>query len=102
MAIIRKSPNLNSRMLSYEKLLVAIEQLEIDGIISFDEFKIMPFHEIRKQYFSVPNPTMMDKAIIMITDKRNGKGGPSEHKTITEFYDENGNVKKTITKTQYF
>lgn len=99
---LNKYPHLDNRMLSYEKLVAAIEQLEVDDIISFDEFDKLPFYEIHKQYFTMPNPTMMEKAKIVIRDKRSGKDGPSEYKTITEFYDEDGKVTKTITKTQYF
>jgi len=70
--------------------------------INFILFYKLPFYEIRKQYFSVPNPTMMEKAKIIIRDKRNGKEDLSEYKTVTEFYDENGKVTKTVTKTEYF
>lgn len=98
MAIYSKYPNLNNKMMNYEKLIAAIEQLEIDGIISFDDFEKLPFHEIRNQYFSLPKPTMMDKAIIIIRAKRDGNSGPLEYKTRTVTYEEGKPVKiKTIT-----
>ncbi len=88
-------------MFSYEKLVAAIEGLETNGIISFEEFKKLPYYEIKKQYFSVPNPTMMDKTIIMIADKRSGKNGPSEYTRGTQ-YIEDGKVVKIVKRTDYF
>ncbi|MCZ8285793.1 MAG: hypothetical protein O9353_10100 [Bacteroidia bacterium] len=88
-------------MMSYEKLVAAIEKLETDGIISLDEFEQLPFIQKRKQYFSVPNPTMMEKAIIIIRNKRNGHEGPSKRTTITEIYEEGKPVKRII-KTERF
>ena len=99
--INRKEEHRNTKMLSADKLVEAIEALEADGVISFDEFKALPRHEIFKKYFAMPSAMMMEKAIIKITDKRSGKEGYS---TITtkQTIIENGEVVKTITRTQQF
>jgi len=89
-------PHLNNKMISYDKLIAGIEQLEKNNIISFDEFEKLPFLEIRKRYFSIPNPTMIEKAKILIRDKRDGKKGPSEFITITDTYKEGEIVKRVI------
>lgn len=101
MALINQPPHLANGTFSYEKLVAAIEKLETENIISFEEFKKMPYHEIKRQYFSMPNPTMMERAIILIEDKRKGKEGPSEHTTVTKTF-KDGTLFKTVTKTKYF
>lgn len=65
----REQPNkehLNTKFLSYEKLINAIEELETKGIISFDEFKKLSHLDRKQKYFAVPNYTMMEKAIIKL------------------------------------
>lgn len=101
MAFINQPPHLANGVFSYEKLVAAIENLESDGIISFEEFRKLPYYEIKKQYFSMPNPTMMDKAIIIIEDKRSGKEGPSEYITTTQTI-KDGKVVKSVTRIQRF
>lgn len=94
-------PHLRNKMLSYKNLIAAIEELEKDNIISFDEFEKLPYYEIQKQFFSIPNPTMIAKVKIMIRDKRNGKEGLSEYTIITEVHVE-GKITKRVIKTQQF
>lgn len=83
-----------NKPLSLENLISAIEDLEHNNIISFDDFKKLSFLEIKKKYFSMSNPTMIDRAIIKITDQRNGKEGPSTHTVVTETI-KNGKLIKT-------
>lgn len=94
-------PHLDNSMMNYDTLIGAIEKLEADKIISFEEFKQLPIYEIRKQFFSKPHPTMLRKAIIKIEDKRAGKTGPSEYTTVTEYIEE-GKVVKRVVNTQHF
>ncbi len=47
------------------------------------------------------NPTMIDRAIIKITDQRNGKMGQSVDIEITETI-KDGKIVKTSTRTTYF
>jgi hypothetical protein len=88
-------------MISFDDLVIAIEELEAKKIISFDEFKVLPFHEIHKRFFAMPHPTTMRKAIAKIQDKRDGKEGLSEVSSTTEHY-VNGELKKVVTRTHRF
>jgi hypothetical protein len=90
-----------TEMMSYDKLIAAIEQLETDGVISFNEFKELPLFVIRKHFFQMTNSTMMRKAIIKLEDKRQGKTGPSEYTTVT-IIETPGKPTKTIIKTEKF
>lgn len=98
MAIIEKHPHIDGTMYNYDGLIKAIEQLEKDGIISFDEFEKLPYYEIKKQFFKMPQPTMMEKAKIIIRAKRDGNTGPLEYTTGTVYHEEGKPTKiKTIT-----
>ena len=90
-----------NKPLSLENLIAAIEELESKNIISFENFKALTFLEIKRKYFSMSNPTMIERAIIKITDHRSGKSGPSVDIVITETI-KDGRVVKTSTRTTYF
>ncbi|MGZ3884263.1 MAG: hypothetical protein ACXVPQ_00260 [Bacteroidia bacterium] len=100
MSLNQDTSYLNGKMYDYPRLIAAIEQLEKDGIISFDEFEKLPFHKIQKQYFSTPQPTMIMKAKIIIRDKREGKTEPSEYSCKTTIQE--GDKIKDILKTYRF
>ncbi|MBK7957224.1 MAG: hypothetical protein IPK03_03400 [Bacteroidetes bacterium] len=99
--ISNNPPHLNNKIISYSTLVNSIEQLEIDNVITFDEFEKTPLHIIRKFYFKMPNPTMMRKAIIYIRNKRDGNTGPNEIVTTTQFI-EKGQVTKVQIKTERY
>jgi hypothetical protein len=88
--------NRNTKMLSSENLILEIEKLEVEGIISFEDFKALPFSDIQQKYFAMPNYTMMQKAIIKISDKRNGKTDLSFFSTTKQIIDTEGNVTTEI------
>src|SRR5688572_25823628 len=94
-------PHLNKKMISIENLISAIEDLDSNGIISFEEFKELKYTEIKKQYFLMPNSTQVTKAIIKIEDKRAGKKGFSEYTEIIGHY-MNGQIVSEKTITTYF
>lgn len=101
MALINQPPHLVNGVFSYDKLIAAIEKLESDGVISFEEFKKLPYYEIKRQYFSMPQPTMIEKAKIMVEDKRSGKEGPSEYISSTITIEE-GKPDKIIKRIHRF
>lgn len=101
MSMLPHYPHLKHGMFSYDKLVVAIEGLEANNIISFEEFKKLPYYEIQKHYFSTPNPTMIEKAKIMIENKRTGKVGPSEYTSATIIREE-GKPTKIIKRIHRF
>lgn len=75
-----------NKPLSLENLITAIEDLVSEGIISFENFKGLTFLEIKKKYFLMSNPTMIERAIIKIADYRSGKNGPLEDIVIKKNY----------------
>lgn len=87
-------PHQYRKMLSLENLILAIEDLEAKGIISFDEFKELTYKEIRDNYFLMPNSTSLSKAIIKIEDKRSGRTGSSTLTVFKEKYINNKLVKE--------
>lgn len=90
-----------TKMISLENLIIAIENLETKGIISFEEFKQLPYKDIQSRFFAMPQPKTIHKAIIKITDKRNGKTGPSKYVTVKE-YSVNGIPTKVEERVEYF
>ena len=90
-----------NKPLSLENLITAIEDLETEGIISFENFKGLTFLESKKKYFSMSNPTMIERAIIKIADYRSGKNGPSEDIVIKKTI-KDGKLVKTSTRITYF
>lgn len=94
-------PHLNSRFLTFENLILAIEALENDGIISFEDFCKLEPYIIREQFFSGAHPTLVIKAKAKIYDIRNGNFGPSSITQTTIIY-ETDKEPKVITKKPYF
>jgi hypothetical protein len=90
-----------TKMISFETLVSAIEELEEKGVISLEEFKNLPYPEIKRRFFRMPASTTIQKAIIKITDKRNGHKEFSTQDTVTEYW-ENGELKKIVVRTSIF
>ena len=99
--MIKIDKNRNTKMLSLDNLIIAIEELEQNGTISFDQFKNLPYHKIKRCFFAMPHPTQIQKAIIKISDLRAGLNGLSSHTTIIEEY-KDGELIKIREKTSYF
>jgi hypothetical protein len=91
----------NTKMLNFENLIAAIEKLDADGIISFENFKALSFSEIRKKYFVMPNHGLMLKAITRLSDMREGKEVSSVVTSVTKKFDAEGN-ETIITRTHTF
>lgn len=93
--------NRNTKMLTLEALVEAIEQLENDGVLTFENFKKLNYQEIKEHYFAMPARLQLKKAIIKIEDKRNNVKGLSELTEITDEYID-GILKRTKVRTYYF
>ena len=65
--------HMNAKILSFEKLIKAIEDLDEKGIISFENFKALHFSKINSKFFSLVAPEKVDIAILTIDYKRNEK-----------------------------
>lgn len=90
-----------SRPMKLADLINAIKSLESNGIIAFEDFKELPYNEIKNKFFGMIHPTQMKKAIIKIHDEKEGRTGMSSLTRVTKHY-KNGEWKKTEGKTDFF
>ena len=59
----------NPKVMSFDDLVYEIESLELDSIISFEEFKNIPLMNIKSHYFPMANYRTIEKAIMKIEEK---------------------------------
>ncbi len=78
----------NPKPMSLETLISEIKSLEEDEIISFNEFKEIPIHEIRGDYFPMVNTRTIDKALTKIEYEKTGNNRLSSYTIVTETYKE--------------